>query len=210
MSRERESETDACRFYGFPCVSGSCMRSIRYLKCGLGLLGPVSLGFGGLGCKVQGSGLECMASGIWVLWGFVGGGGWMCREFRVVCHGLLEVTWIRGVQVYPADPVARGKERFQSLRFCSARDDACLSESAGLCPVPTPNLAARGERPRLSDIHLRMSVHVAAGSTEGSVTEQELATLLNGLLPGLPAESAVEMNNSAWGRTWEFEKIMDP
>ena len=135
------------------------MRSIRYLKCGLGLLGPVSLGFGGLGCKVQGSGLECMASGIWVLWGFVGGGGWMCREFRVVCHGLLEVTWIRGVQVYPADPVARGKERFQSLRFCSARDDACLSESAGLCPVPTPNLAARGERPRLSDIHLRMSVH---------------------------------------------------
>jgi len=42
---------------------------------------------------------------------------------------------------------------------------------------------------------------VAAGSTEGSVTEQELATLLNGLLPGLPAESAVEMNNSAWVRT---------
>ncbi|CAE7945594.1 SERPINA3-8, partial [Symbiodinium sp. KB8] len=41
---------------------------------------------------------------------------------------------------------------------------------------------------------------VAAGSTEGSATEHELATLLNGLLPGLPAESAVEMNNSAWVR----------
>ena len=41
---------------------------------------------------------------------------------------------------------------------------------------------------------------VAAGATEGSGTEKELMTLLNGLVPGLPADSTVKMANSAWVR----------
>ena len=61
---------------------------------------------------------------------------------------------------FPRTPMARSKDRFQRLwYFCSARDGAGLSESARLCLVPTPNLAARGERPRLSDIHLGMPLH---------------------------------------------------
>ncbi|CAE7372840.1 SERPINI1 [Symbiodinium natans] len=41
---------------------------------------------------------------------------------------------------------------------------------------------------------------VAAGSTEGSGTEKELMSLLNSLVPGLPADSTVKMANSAWVR----------
>ena len=32
-------EIDACRLHGIECVSGSCMRGIRCLKCRLGLVG---------------------------------------------------------------------------------------------------------------------------------------------------------------------------